>query len=1370
MSSLSAASSRVILKDTESWDAWLSYIKAIAVAYKVWDQCNPSLKEEERPKLEPPEEIISVKDAIKEYPEHWFNVRLSLKADWDAENRAYQSKLQALDLVAVAIRQSVDTPYQPFIIDILSPLELMLNLHKRFAPESDPTYKTKLRQQWRNLDRGLDRNTDIEKWLLNWESLYQSCKKARMPEAEDATNQFLEAISIMSPGFYETWALRVQDNQDIPFFEIMTRYKAHWKITHGRPAAQRGISKAAFSTWQGNEEAKPIEARNDGLERRPCPCGRVKSRVHMPWACWEIYEDRRPANYQPSPALKQKWEKAMKANPRWKAIVDKKRAAYAEGQGGTLAKEQANTTLDDEAFGFLTTNAVKIDTVMSTKIKDFEATTTPTEDRWVVDTGAQIHVCNNRSLFSTFKNVQSNVKVGDTETKVAGIGTVVIYGVNPTTGSAVKMNLFQTRANCIETIDGHRQIYKIYHDQKLSWLTQTRGFITQKASDLKPEMTFATKKSNQEPKSEASIELWHRRLGHIGKARIVKLAEMTEGITIASNPGKEMQYSKTKPLPQEEDAISTMTNGLSAKNWPQVLSMEEAQSELSIEMRMPMSIARITLNDDVENREQGTAPEAVNEEIQESRVVEQAQTLDSREETPRVPPLKETPVLPLTPASMAGPASVVEHISMIEVRDQEQIPGSFPMSPQRASPQRALSSIATIESTPHERSPTSLSSPDPINVIQSIEAEGGEGDQYDEDEAEIERQLQQEMQYTPTPEPEDRPTREISASIDESNIISGPRIRKPKADPDYTAYLSLDEKQLAEPPSLLYAFTTGITKKLNMQNRLHRDQMPPPPENWKRLKIHPFATQLKAAAEFEIETLKAKETFSQVALPNKKSTQILPLKWVFTYKFDADGMLEKFKARICVRGDLQWMSTEEKRAATLAVKTARAVFALVAAFDLDMIQRDVVTAFLNSMLESEVYTKCPPGFEALNQCWLLHRALYGLRMSPRLWQQEATKVLVKLGLTPVEEDPCIFTTKGIIVFFYVDDIIIVNHPKQAKEAALLDQNLKKQWELRELDASWFLNIRIIRDREQKKLWLCQDSYIESMAHKYNLVTERKIGSPLSIEPLVPYDGVASPQQIHGFQAKVGSAQYATTITRVDAAKATSKVAEFLTNPGPKHIDAVDRIIQYLYETRFWAIEYGIRTPNKQPRNRDTTLTMAAKSVEFASDASFGDHKDRKSSEGYICKLYGGPIDWKATKQKTVTTSTTEAELLALAEAGKTVQWWRRVLNALGFEPDHPLSIMCDNQQTVDLLTKEGAAMHTKLRHVDINRCWMKQEVSAGRVYVDWVPTAAMPADGLTKALTKQKQGHFRELVGMRDVGHMIRHMTSENRGCFAETA
>lgn len=52
-----------------------------------------------------------------------------------------------------------------------------------------------------------------------------------------------------------------------------------------------------------------------------------------------------------------------------------------------------------------------------------------------------------------------------------------------------------------------------------------------------------------------------------------------------------------------------------------------------------------------------------------------------------------------------------------------------------------------------------------------------------------------------------------------------------------------------------------------------------------------------------------------------------------------------------------------------------------------------------------------------------------------------------------------------------------------------------------------------------------------------------------------------------------------------------------------------------------------------------------------------------------------------------------------------------------------MSIACDNQQTVDLLTKEGAITHTKLRHVDINRLWMKQEVNTGRIHVDWIPTS-----------------------------------------------
>lgn len=48
------------------------------------------------------------------------------------------------------------------------------------------------------------------------------------------------------------------------------------------------------------------------------------------------------------------------------------------------------------------------------------------------------------------------------------------------------------------------------------------------------------------------------------------------------------------------------------------------------------------------------------------------------------------------------------------------------------------------------------------------------------------------------------------------------------------------------------------------------------------------------------------------------------------------------------------------------------------------------------------------------RCWKLNRALYGLRISPKLWQQEASKVLTKLGLQVVPEDPCLFVKRVII--------------------------------------------------------------------------------------------------------------------------------------------------------------------------------------------------------------------------------------------------------------------------------------------------------------------------------------------------------------------
>ncbi|KAJ5343424.1 uncharacterized protein N7506_003248 [Penicillium brevicompactum] len=566
--------------------------------------------------------------------------------------------------------------------------------------------------------------------------------------------------------------------------------------------------------------------------------------------------------------------------------------------------------------------------------------------------------------------------------------------------------------------------------------------------------------------------------------------------------------------------------------------------------------------------------------------------------------------------------------------------------------------------------------------------------------------------------------RDIHGDVDETNIVVGSRKRKAHEDPDFVSMLAAQDS-----PGILSAFTAAHSIK-QPRGQIHRDDLPPEPGNWKEMTRHQYSEAFMAAAATEVAGLEKKNTCEVVKRPMDPNKQVLPLTWVFTYKFDSDGYLVKFKARICVRGDLQVMTSDEKRAATLAAKTARAIFAMVAAFGLDTYQSDAISAFLNSSLDDEVYTQMPEGYRASGKCWRLLRALYGLTKSPRLWQQEATRVFKKLGLTQVPEDPCLFTADRIIVFFYVDDIIIVNHPTVRKEALKLREAIGHEWEIRGLgEAQWFLGIRIIRDRKQGKLWLCQDSYLRSMGMKFGAIHRRRCDTPLPVEDLRPYDGKASPSEIHQYQQKIGAALYATIITRPDAARAIGKLAEYQTNPGPRHLDAIDRVISYLYQTRFLAIEY---TANRR--------------------------SEAVTSEGYLCTLFGGAVDWKAAKQRTVTTSTTEAELLALTEAGKTVQWWMRLFKEIGFDPEHPITIRCDNQQTVDLLRKEDPQLRTKLRHVDIHRHWLRQEVQEGRISVEWVPTAEMAADGLTKLLPRKKHQKFVEMLGLVDLRtHLSNH-------------
>jgi hypothetical protein len=377
----------------------------------------------------------------------------------------------------------------------------------------------------------------------------------------------------------------------------------------------------------------------------------------------------------------------------------------------------------------------------------------------------------------------------------------------------------------------------------------------------------------------------------------------------------------------------------------------------------------------------------------------------------------------------------------------------------------------------------------------------------------------------------------------------------------------------------------------------------------------------------------------------------------------------------------------------------------------------------------------PPGHRRNGVILQLKKALYGLRKSPLLWQRELTATLKKIGFQPVPHEPCCLTYDGILIFFYVDDIVLAFSRQEAQRAQGLVEKMKNRYNLSGgNELQWFLGIEILRDREKRHLWLSQASYIDKISGL--ATTQPRHDTPMSLEELLPHSGDVSRADVQKYQVKVGSLLYAAVITRPDIAFAVSRLARFNSNPSPLHQKAADRVLCYLQRTRALALRFG-----------------DADDFEVASDTSFADNTlDRKSSQAFAMKLFGGLIGWRANKQATVTTSTTEAELLALSQAAKESIYVSRLLKELSVRLDSSrIRIQCDNQQTIRLVNAEIATLKTQLRHVDIHNHWLRQEVMEDRIEVTYTPSSALMADGLTKALQGPKFKEFVSQLNLVDI-------------------
>ncbi|KLP04001.1 Uncharacterized protein LW94_14520 [Fusarium fujikuroi] len=543
------------------------------------------------------------------------------------------------------------------------------------------------------------------------------------------------------------------------------------------------------------------------------------------------------------------------------------------------------------------------------------------------------------------------------------------------------------------------------------------------------------------------------------------------------------------------------------------------------------------------------------------------------------------------------------------------------------------------------------------------------------------------------------------------------------------------------------------------KERLHRRNLPPAPSSFGSLTGHRFEEEFKQAQKDHLESHKQMRSWSEISRldPRIGDSQVLDCMWVFTYKFDKHGYLRKCKARLVVRGDQQYKSsTDDTYAATLAGKSFRTLIAIAAKYDLELLQYDAVNAFVNAKLQSNVFMKLPPGYrsgEKQDRILLLHKALYGLRIAPLLWQMDLGDTLEAQGWNQVPNEPCCYRKENILMFFYVDDIVFAYKREDEKSASQAIEQLQRKYTLtggKELQ--WFLGMEIIRDRSSRHIWVTQISYVEKICEQSTSKTPN--ASPMSKEELLPNEGTASYKTTAWYRRAIGSLLYASVITRPDIAFAVSRLARFMTNPSEKHVEAVNRVFNYLNDTRFYALEFG-----------------PGEGFDVHSDASFADNSlDRKSSQGYAMKLFGGLIGWRANKQDTVTTSTTEAELLALSQAAKEGLFQKRLLQGLQLElpidqmhlvlcskiRQIDLQLFCDNKQTIGLLKNPLQKLKTKLKHVDIHNHWLREQLKQKTLSLQYKQSSELIADGMTKALQGHSQKESCKQFGLVNIEEKIR--------------
>ena len=560
----------ITLTSSDSWLLWYNHIQTLATTQQVWHLINPELSEEPslplapiRPKVE---DIDSMCHHLAQLKKEQLDLWSNLRREYELDLREYERIINRINFIHQLITTSISHENRRLIGNNTSVYTILKILYQLHAPTTE-SRKRHVIKQWHQMRQG-PRSMTIESWLTKWENIYTEAIQLNIGEViepERPLYDFLDAVASLSPYFMEHWhntlLSMTEQGKELPtFFYLIKRYRDSIRLN-----PIRNPPKITHATFQGENDQRKKDHFQDQKQtgeqtksqykrnkRSSCPCEEDPyNGYHYFKDCYYINSAKRPANWKPSKEAKQRFQSACE-NERFKAAYDK---ATKEFSSEALLSDQSSDKIR-EHHSCLSIQAYQTQAHQPYQIQSYQKKRK--NDIWAFDTASDTHICNDRSLFTSYQSKSSEVYVGDTLTKIQGYGTVLLY---PTESADKKpfelkncafapgfhLNLlsaslaekagiyYHGRRHCLENEIGepicftkHKSgLYLIKWDESTdTGLKEEKTTIENKANTIQSAKPHITK---------GSMELWHQRLGHPNKEVLKHLETATTGISIDLN-------------------------------------------------------------------------------------------------------------------------------------------------------------------------------------------------------------------------------------------------------------------------------------------------------------------------------------------------------------------------------------------------------------------------------------------------------------------------------------------------------------------------------------------------------------------------------------------------------------------------------------------------------------------------------------------------------------------------------------------------------------------------------------------------------------------------------------------------------------------